>query len=406
MKIIKFLFFVVCIYAVSISRNTGTIIDITILHTNNTNGHLVPCGCPGDPAGGFPRRMTVIKKTKGPILLLDSGDVFSPMKDKKIKSAIQEILKKFPYDAIGIGDQEIINEVDFNKKYVSCNIRYKGKTIGVPYIIKEIKGIKVGIFSAISEDVFRHAFRFYPGLRDKIRILEPLKAIRSNLKKIKKKANFIIFLSHLGHEFNKEVAKKFKDIDLIIGGHSQILLEQPEKIGKTLIVSAGRNAENVGKITLSLDKKFKVVKYQYKLIRLDSKIKDDKEILRLAKKYESKINMPEFIDSQIEESSESCMKCHKRQYKQWKKTRHSRAFKTLKKKKKEFECVRCHATFIFHRRKALKNVECLACHRTTFGHRYEHRFMKSIGRFICMRCHNKERSPNFDFEKYYKKIKH
>jgi hypothetical protein len=119
--------------------------------------------------------------------------------------------------------------------------------------------------------------------------------------------------------------------------------------------------------------------------------------------------------------SKSCKVCHLQQYKQWIETPHARAFYLLMGKKAEdnTKCLECHVTGlnlpggyeIGKDNEDLKNVNCENCHGPGSLHVMASRTSASIKekkenintkvtKKMCLECHTKEQSPNFDFKKY------
>jgi 2',3'-cyclic-nucleotide 2'-phosphodiesterase (5'-nucleotidase family) len=76
-------------------------------------------------------------------------------------------------------------------------------------------------------------------------------------------ANIVILLSHLGLgwkdwpeddvRYDLQLAAALPGIDVILGGHSHMLLEQPERVGETLIVQLGIGGSHLGRLDLTVD---------------------------------------------------------------------------------------------------------------------------------------------------------
>jgi len=269
--------------------------SVVILYTTNTNGVINPCNCP-DSKGGIFRRMTKIKyykKAYPDAILLDTGDFLLPTHDDKINSFLLQVMKKMKYDCIGLGDQELDGGIEFFvnevKKYdvpiLATNIIWcdKDKSCNFfsnSYVIKNVGRYKVGIIALLTED----DFKYYPEeLREKLIIFDPIDETKKWMEFFRKKAktDITIVLSHGGHEFDKELASKVKNIDIIIGGHNQVLLAKGLKANNTLILQMGRNGEYLGKLSLYLDENKKIVKYENRAYPLDKTVKDDEEIRKL-----------------------------------------------------------------------------------------------------------------------------
>lgn len=121
-------------------------------------------------------------------------------------------------------------------EFVSANYDFKNTILNdivKPYKIFEKDGIKIGIFGLGVE---------LDGLVDKKLYKEtvynnPIEVAQdmSRILKHDKKCDLVICLSHLGFSYKNEpykvsdleLAKKTKDIDLIIGGHTHTFLDKP-----------------------------------------------------------------------------------------------------------------------------------------------------------------------------------
>ncbi len=49
----------------------------------------------------------------------------------------------------------------------------------------------------------------------------------------------VIALTHIGIKQDRELAEKVEGIDLILGGHTHVITEEPERVGKTAIIVMG-----------------------------------------------------------------------------------------------------------------------------------------------------------------------
>ena len=118
-------------------------------------------------------------------------------------------------------------------------------------------GYKIGVFGIIGDEAWS-----YVGLKDGIEHKDPILAAKEASLGLKAKgAEIIIALSHTGNSApskDKEksedfvLAKEVPEIDVIISGHSHTLLEEPEYVGDTIIVSAGSDMAHLGVLDLDL----------------------------------------------------------------------------------------------------------------------------------------------------------
>ncbi|NOZ70255.1 MAG: hypothetical protein GXP46_13675 [Deferribacteres bacterium] len=55
----------------------------------------------------------------------------------------------------------------------------------------------------------------------------------------------------------------------------------------------------------------------------------------------------------------------------------------------------------------LANVQCEECHGVDREHIEDFsRPMKPVSESVCLRCHKKDNSPDFDYQRYLEKIRH
>ncbi|MBI4655575.1 MAG: redoxin domain-containing protein [Elusimicrobia bacterium] len=281
-------------------------VELAIFFTNSINGYLESCNCYKHPYGGFVKFVSWLKRQRAKYshhILLDSGDFLPHSVSDNSAKFIFKALEITKYDAIALGDQDIyypgIIEAAKNKKFpfISSNLEwcdflastspYRGKasfattengegnceSIGAFNKVMILNGVKIRIMSFLNSEAF---FLYPEEFIGKIKI--------ANLREILKQgknADFLILLSHSGADYDKKIAQEFDGIDLIIGGHSQTLLNKPIKINQTLIVQAGGNVQHAGKIILKFDKEKKLVNAEYEAVPLVNDVPDDPEIKAL-----------------------------------------------------------------------------------------------------------------------------
>ncbi|OGS46061.1 MAG: hypothetical protein A2539_03490 [Elusimicrobia bacterium RIFOXYD2_FULL_34_15] len=268
--------------------------ELAVFFSNSTNGYLESCDCPANPYGGLVRRATYLKQQREKYpnnILLDSGDLLPLYANDIIADYIFKTYQIMNYDAIGIGDQEIsfenfVSSMDkYKLPFLSSNINYcEGKNcmfLTAHDKIIERQGLKIKLLSVTHPDVFA---LFPDKITKKLNIL----AIADILFAINKKdCDLLVLISHSGFDADKEIAEKFKDIDVIIGGHSQTYLTKPNKVGNTLIVQAGGNCQNIGKLVIKFDENKKITSYDYELVPLTKDIPDYPPVRSLIDEYKN-----------------------------------------------------------------------------------------------------------------------
>jgi len=239
---------------------------ITILHTNDVHSHIEPFSKDHSEfpnRGGFERRSTILNsiRSKNPnTLLLDAGDIFQGTPyfnfyNGELEFKLMSLLK---YDAVTIGNHDFDNGITgLNEQmpnasfdFLISNYDFKntvldGKTSD--YKIYTKSGIKIGVFGLgieleglVTKELYRET-----------KYLDPIDIAQDVAKKLKneEKCDLIICLSHLGYKYDNlpnrvcdyNLAKKTKDIDLIIGGHTHTFMTEPvilkNQISKDVLVN-------------------------------------------------------------------------------------------------------------------------------------------------------------------------
>jgi 5'-nucleotidase len=269
------------------SFDTNNLKHITILHTNDVHSYIdpFPADHPKNPnMGGVARRASIIetiRKENPNTLLVDAGDIFqgTPYFNYYGGELEFKLMSMMKYDFATIGNHDFDNGIDglfaqlphAKFEFLSANYDFKNTVLDghvKPYKTKIIDGIKIGVFGLGVE---------LDGLVDKKNYKEtvynnPIEIATDISNKLKndEKCDLIICLSHLGFKYKDEpekvsdlvLAKKTKNIDLIIGGHTHTFLDKPviEKNledKEVLINQVGCYGVNIGRIDFYLtnDKK-------------------------------------------------------------------------------------------------------------------------------------------------------
>ena len=423
---------IVLIYNIGYSQD----IKIVLLHSNSGNGVLENCGCPEHPLGALEKRSALIKEIRESnehVLLLDSGDLLSSVGNSIKDSLALLSINLMDYDAITVGDQEFSSGVDFFQRvvnigkipFISSNLTIEGKSPALPYRIINIGGIHIAVIAVIDPSVF---FLFPKDKKIGIEVTNPDDILPDLISEVERKSDMIVLLSHSGYDEDLMLAAKYPSIDIIVGGHSQTLLEEPTKVNETLVVQAGQNGFFLGELNLILESSGKILSYEWMLIPLTLELPDDPEILSLIEAYDQIVssgrmkNAPVYLPILGSKfavlASNDCKDCHISEYNAWKRDDHSVAFKTIvdERKTKDSECLSCHTSGFgrddgytsFSLTAHLVNVNCTECHHTSREHleNPSETPVEKIVEATCKRCHNATNSPEFVYANYFLKTNH
>lgn len=299
------------IFAVSPATSAlaeGEDFDLTIMHTNDTHAHVE----------GYPRLVTAVNELraeKANSLLVDAGDVFSGTLyfRQYLGQADLHFMNELGFDAMTLGNHEFDKDsktlADFIKKMdfpmVSSNVTVTGdkdleplfkNEIGqpgdggnvYPAMIKEVDGEKVGIYGLTTPDT---QFISNPG--ENIVFEDAVEKSKATIKMLKDKGvNKIIVLSHLGYSNDLELAEEVDGLDIIVGGHSHTVLDEPvviEKEEPTLIVQAGEYLNLLGLLDVTFDGEGVVTSHDGEVLDLES-YEEDADALAKVEEFKAPLD--------------------------------------------------------------------------------------------------------------------
>lgn len=254
---------------------------LTILYTNDTHARLDPFPVNATRfagLGGIARRANLIKeirKREENVLLLDAGDVFqgTPWFDVYGGEVDLKLMSEIQYDAMAVGNHEfdlgLQALADAAEKagfpMLAANYSVKDTPLnGVVrrFIVKEIAGIRVGIFGlgiGLQGVVD-------PKLYGKVRSRDPEVWAKGMVTSLRRYHNcdIIICLSHLGYQYpdgridDLTISRKVGGIDLIIGGHTHTFLDQPKRMINpegtwTQVTQMGHSGVRLGRINIDIE---------------------------------------------------------------------------------------------------------------------------------------------------------
>ena len=237
--------------------------SLTILYSSSLNGNLDGCDCKGGPRAGLVKRAAWLRALEKPeeTLLVDVGDLLDPFPDDLIAAAIFDTYKELGYSAIALGDQELSNGIEallqYRERYplmahnlTICPDETRCIFFSTTPLIVERKGIRIGIFALLDEEVFA----LYPQeLKDKLKIADPKLTTRNMLQYLREEqVGLNVLLYHGSYENARTLAETLQGIDVLILGHEQRLIDA-HRIGNTILASPGEEGNRLGILTLSFD---------------------------------------------------------------------------------------------------------------------------------------------------------
>jgi len=224
-----------------------------VLHTNDFHNHLSA------------RQAAFIRRAKDNLpeaLLLDAGDAVSAgnIGVRPTGEPILHLMGETGYDAMTLGNREFhvadtllrlkIGRAPF--PILCANMRWRddqGDTLPVlPSIIKALPdGLRVGIFGVTVPMVTpRMAARIVSAFV----FDDPVTAARAQIEMLRPQVDVLIALTHTGLRDDERLARNSPELDLVIGGHSHVVLPAPQIVGGVPIVQGGWYGHYLGHVQM------------------------------------------------------------------------------------------------------------------------------------------------------------
>lgn len=110
-------------------------------------------------------------------------------------------------------------------------------------LIVEKNGLRVGIFGVMVPMVTE---RMATRKASQFIWQNPIEIATKVAQNLRPQVDLLIALTHIGYTQDQKLAEACPEIDLILGGHSHTVLEQPTKINQTVICQTGSHGRFIG----------------------------------------------------------------------------------------------------------------------------------------------------------------
>jgi len=284
----------------------------TILHSNDMHGDFLAevKGAEGHLIGGLSLLSSYINRVRREeenVLYCISGDmVQGSLIDAEYKGiSTIEIMNYLAPDVVTLGNHELdyglphllFLEKMANFPIVNANlyIRKYNKRLMQPYIIIDKAGFDILFIGVITEVVLdslkmdREVGSFISLEEASQEIGKICNAYRSS------DIDLTVVLTHIGFEADKELAAMLRPewgVDLIIGGHSHTILEQPAVVNDILITQAGSGTDQIGRFDIVVDDDTnRIVEWKWRLLPVDSTLATpDAELQRYIDSFKEEVD--------------------------------------------------------------------------------------------------------------------
>ncbi|MHB1341415.1 MAG: bifunctional metallophosphatase/5'-nucleotidase [Coriobacteriia bacterium] len=262
----------------------------TILHSNDMHGdffaeHLAGGG---DLIGGLPLLSGYLNKVRAEeenVIYCISGDMLQGSiidSDFKGISTI-EIMNYLAPDVVSLGNHEVDYGVPHllflekiaNFPIVNANLYIKpfNKRMMRPHYILEKAGFQI-LFTGILTEKALDSIKLDELIGTFVDIQDAAQEVGRICNAYKNDdIDLTIVLTHIGFESDKDLAALLDPawgVDIIIGGHSHTILNDPEQVNGVLIVQAGTGTNQIGRFDIVVDDDTNAITdWKWQLIPID-----------------------------------------------------------------------------------------------------------------------------------------
>ncbi len=347
---------------------------IRVFYNNDNFAYLETCGCRVSPIGGMDRRWNAMKAYPDESrIFVDAGNLLfksahgseflAPQWTEQAQGVV-EAYNLLGADAVEPGEtefalgvekfQELAGKAKF--PFISANLVWKESQ--KPFLKDSVmltrEGKKIGVFGLFGTGL---------ELPAELAATDAEKAAKEEVKKLRKDgADMVIAVTHQGYDADAKLAKAVPGIDLIVGGHSQSLLQHPYEVEKTLLVQLSNEGQMLGMVEYDAAS-FPKTRTNFVVAELNADFKEGpKDLANPMKNLVAVTNLRiretnKELDKKIwaEEAKRvpaasfetflTCRECHAPQGDFHAGKPHSAAFLTLLNAHKEhdLDCVKCHS---------------------------------------------------------------
>jgi 5'-nucleotidase/UDP-sugar diphosphatase len=301
---------------------------LTILHTNDTHGRLMPFRYPalarsgpgletlptGVELGGIARRATLARRIAAeqaaagvPVWLIDAGDftdgtVFS-LEYHGLADLDAMAAAGYTLGALGNHElnqplaalQALLAKTPIPLLCANATVTATGQPLATPSLVRQAGPLRIAVFGLLTRDAAD-----YPAARDGLRIENEIQAARRMASELRAQADIVIAVSHAGRPTDERIAAEVPEIDVIVGGHSHSRLPSGELIwrsqalavddvGGTVLVQAHQWGGELGRLDLLFSKdaagRWRVTRYRAELLAIGSDLPEDPAVAEVVARY-------------------------------------------------------------------------------------------------------------------------
>jgi len=264
------------LFAASVSAAAA--VEIVFVHTNDFHARMQSIDFEGGERGGIARLAGMINVIRSlypdRVLWLDGGDTLhgTTVANLFFGSSVVDGLNRAGLDVMAAGNHDYnyghdvlllrAEQADF--PILAANTFFKGSNERFlpPYAFFDLGGVRVAVlgFSPVTTPVTTH-----PKNVEAIYFEDPVTVAAELVPQLRRQADLVVVLSHIGYTEDVALAQAVPGIDVIVGGHSHTQLDEPVRVGDTIIVQANEYGKYLGFLKLVVENG-RIIDYEGRLL--------------------------------------------------------------------------------------------------------------------------------------------
>ena len=258
---------------------------LTLLHSNDLHGNFLAAEIDKKAVGGVSMLSGYVRKVREEVdnvVYCIAGDmVQGSLIDAEYRGiSTIDIMNLLDPDVVSLGNHEVdygLTHLLFLERcakfpIVNANIFIKHPLTRLfdPYVFLNIGGIKTMFIGIVTEDIISSikSDELISSLIDINDAADEVGRICDTFRGVD--VDFTVLLTHIGFEEDKKLAALLDpewSVDLIIGGHSHTVLEEPELVNGAVIVQAGIGTDQIGRFDMVIDMDTnRIASYKWELV--------------------------------------------------------------------------------------------------------------------------------------------
>ncbi len=439
-----------------------------LIVTGQKDGYLEPCGCSPEQFGGLVRLYDFVERLHNQnhwtTALIDLGSLTKDpavarggFEQAKLKfDYALKALKLMKYDALALSADDLkvgvgealgyfSNDLGDTTKVVVANVQPAAgyESIFRSSLVVMAGPVKLGVTAVIDPESLRKLTDpDKEALLPKVR--EPQQVLPHVLAELESKSDYQVLMVQGPPKLANDLARAYPGFEIVVATceYDEPLNPEPDQLngGKTLLVTVGHKGKYVGVFGFYPND---TPRLRYYRVTLNKRFNDPAPPMKrlIEEEYRETLKTYGVVENFTRHDyvgepgatfigAAKCQSCHPKTYEFWSKTGHARAYTSLERDHKpntiyDAECISCHTTgFEYNsgwvsadKTPDLKGNQCENCHGPGSKHAADPDNAQYLANIkltleqaeknrLCVRCHDGDNSPKFDFDTYWNKIDH